>query len=101
MMRGGTSRAPYFLASDLPEDREEIAKILEKVMGSGHELKIEGIAGGNSLTSKSPLSDHHPNRVSMLIICLHKSASLRKKSTSRLTAEISFPVSVHFHWKKV
>ncbi|SIO95418.1 4-oxalomesaconate tautomerase [Vibrio spartinae] len=52
MMRGGTSRGPYFLASDLPEDREEIAKILEKAMGSGHELQIEGIGGGNSLTSK-------------------------------------------------
>ncbi len=52
MMRGGTSRGPYFLASDLPEDREEIARILEKVMGSGHELQIEGIGGGNSLTSK-------------------------------------------------
>lgn len=52
LMRGGTSRGPYFLASDLPQDREDIAEVLMKAMGSGHELQIEGIGGGNSLTSK-------------------------------------------------
>jgi len=52
LMRGGTSRGPYFLASDLPKDRDAIAEILMKAMGSGHELQIEGIGGGNSLTSK-------------------------------------------------
>ena len=52
LMRGGTSRGPYFLASDLPEDRDAIAEVLMKAMGSGHELQIEGIGGGNSLTSK-------------------------------------------------
>ncbi|WED24276.1 4-oxalomesaconate tautomerase [Vibrio sp. JC009] len=52
LMRGGTSRGPYFLASDLPEDRDAMAEVLMKAMGSGHELQIEGIGGGNSLTSK-------------------------------------------------
>ncbi|NIY91048.1 4-oxalomesaconate tautomerase [Vibrio diazotrophicus] len=52
LMRGGTSRGPYFLSTDLPQSQEEIAKILVNVMGSGHELQVEGIGGGNSLTSK-------------------------------------------------
>ncbi|PWI32675.1 4-oxalomesaconate tautomerase [Vibrio albus] len=52
LMRGGTSRGPYFLSTDLPEDRDAIAKTLMTVMGSGHELQVEGIGGGNSLTSK-------------------------------------------------
>jgi len=28
LMRGGTSRAPYFLAKDLPTDREALARVL-------------------------------------------------------------------------
>ncbi len=52
LMRGGTSRGPYFLSTDLPKEHDEIAKILMTVMGSGHELQVEGIGGGNSLTSK-------------------------------------------------
>ncbi|AEF55048.1 4-oxalomesaconate tautomerase [Marinomonas posidonica] len=52
IMRGGTSRGPYFNMSDLPSDREACADILMKVMGSGHELQLDGIGGGNSLTSK-------------------------------------------------
>jgi 2-methylaconitate cis-trans-isomerase PrpF len=52
IMRGGTSRGPYFLASDLPSDPDERDSILISVMGSGHELEIDGIGGGNPLTSK-------------------------------------------------
>lgn len=52
LMRGGTSRGPYFLSSDLPQEQDAIAEILMTVMGSGHELQVEGIGGGNSLTSK-------------------------------------------------
>ena len=52
MMRGGTSRGPYFLASDLPSDPAERDAVLVSVMGSGHELEIDGIGGGNPLTSK-------------------------------------------------
>ena len=43
IMRGGTSRGPYFLASDLPSDPDERDSILISVMGSGHELEIDGI----------------------------------------------------------
>ncbi|BFM47973.1 4-oxalomesaconate tautomerase [Marinomonas sp. THO17] len=52
IMRGGTSRGPYLNISDLPEDREACAEVLMKIMGSGHELQLDGIGGSNSLTSK-------------------------------------------------
>jgi len=51
-MRGGTSRGPYFLASDLPADPAERDRVLLQVMGSGHELQVDGIGGGHPLTSK-------------------------------------------------
>ncbi len=52
MMRGGTSRGPYFHAGDLPADIAERDRILLSVMGSGHQLQIDGIGGGNPVTSK-------------------------------------------------
>ena len=52
IMRGGTSRGPYFRADDLPTSREEMAEVLISAMGGGHELQITGIGGGNPLTSK-------------------------------------------------
>ena len=51
-MRGGTSRGPYFLASDLPSDPAMRDEVLLQVMGSGHELQVDGIGGGHPLTSK-------------------------------------------------
>ena len=51
-MRGGTSRGPYFLASDLPSEPAERDEVLLQVMGSGHELQVDGIGGGHPLTSK-------------------------------------------------
>jgi 2-methylaconitate cis-trans-isomerase PrpF len=52
LMRGGTSKGPFFLASDLPADPRERDQILLSVMGSGHPLQIDGIGGGNPVTSK-------------------------------------------------
>ena len=52
LMRGGTSRGPVFLASDLPSDPAERDVTLIAAMGSGHELQIDGLGGGNPLTSK-------------------------------------------------
>jgi hypothetical protein len=51
-MRGGTSKGPFFLAGDLPADPLRRDAILLSVMGSGHELEIDGIGGGNPVTSK-------------------------------------------------
>ncbi|MBA3038169.1 MAG: 4-oxalomesaconate tautomerase [Alphaproteobacteria bacterium] len=52
LMRGGTSRGPFFLASDLPRDQAEKDAALLSIMGSGHPLQIDGIGGGNPVTSK-------------------------------------------------
>ncbi|HKB63513.1 MAG TPA: 4-oxalomesaconate tautomerase [Burkholderiales bacterium] len=52
LMRGGTSRGPYFLASDLPADPGRRDAVLLSVMGSPHSLQVDGIGGSNTLTSK-------------------------------------------------
>lgn len=52
LMRGGTSKGPFFLGSDLPTDVEARDQILLSIMGSGHPLQIDGIGGGNPVTSK-------------------------------------------------
>lgn len=51
-MRGGTSRGPYFHREDLPEDRDALSSVLIAVVGSGHPLNIDGIGGGNAVTTK-------------------------------------------------
>ncbi|WP_138441297.1 4-oxalomesaconate tautomerase [Marinobacter alexandrii] len=63
MMRGGTSRGPYFLASDLPEDRSTQDRVILAAMGSGNALQINGIGGGSSLTSKVAVvsKSQHPD----------------------------------------
>jgi 4-oxalomesaconate tautomerase len=52
LMRGGTSRGPYFLASDLPAEPARRDAVLLCVMGSPHALQVDGIGGSNTLTSK-------------------------------------------------
>ncbi|QRM31852.1 4-oxalomesaconate tautomerase [Microvirga sp. VF16] len=51
-MRGGTSRGPFFLEEDLPVDPEERDRFLLAAMGSPHVLQVNGIGGGNPMTSK-------------------------------------------------
>ena len=50
-LRGGTSRGPYMLRSDLPKDREKLAEVLVAIIGSGHPLNIDGIGGGVAVTT--------------------------------------------------
>ena len=52
LMRGGTSRGPFFRADALPSDRCERDRLLLAIMGSPHELQINGLGGGNTLSSK-------------------------------------------------
>ncbi|MFW0785832.1 4-oxalomesaconate tautomerase [Gordonia sp. CPCC 206044] len=52
LMRGGTSKGAYFLASDLPADAAERNSLLLRVMGSPDPRQIDGIGGGHPLTSK-------------------------------------------------
>ena len=51
-MRGGTSKGPFFHAWDLPANVVERDELLINLMGSGHELEIDGIGGGSPQTSK-------------------------------------------------
>jgi len=51
-MRGGTSKGGYFLASDLPGSVEERDALLLRIMGSPDPRQIDGMGGGNPLTSK-------------------------------------------------
>jgi 4-oxalomesaconate tautomerase len=61
IMRGGTSKGAYFLASDLPESKEDRDNLLLRIMGSGHPLMIDGIGGAHPLLAKvavvSPSTD--------------------------------------------
>ncbi|WP_323150025.1 PrpF domain-containing protein, partial [Pseudomonas oryzihabitans] len=52
LMRGGTSKGPFFHASDLPSDPALRDEMLIDLMGAGHELEIDGIGGGSPQTSK-------------------------------------------------
>lgn len=51
-MRGGTSKAACFLASDLPTSPEQRDAVLLAVMGSPDPRQIDGIGGADPLTSK-------------------------------------------------
>ncbi len=51
-MRGGTSKGAYFLAADLPADAAQRDAFLLRVMGSPDPRQIDGMGGGDPLTSK-------------------------------------------------
>jgi 4-oxalomesaconate tautomerase len=52
LYRGGTSKGPLILASDLPADRKTLDAVLLAAMGSPHKRQIDGIGGAETLTSK-------------------------------------------------
>ncbi|WP_420446851.1 4-oxalomesaconate tautomerase [Candidatus Poriferisodalis sp.] len=61
LMRGGTSRGPYFLADDLPADPATRNAVLLAAMGSPQGRQIDGLGGGTTVTSKVAVvgpSDH-------------------------------------------
>ena len=51
-MRGGTSRGPFFLGTDLPSDVPTRDRVLLAVMGSPDPRQIDGLGGAHPLTSK-------------------------------------------------
>lgn len=51
-MRGGTSRGPFFLDTDLPADIEVRDAVLLAAMGSPDARQIDGLGGADPLTSK-------------------------------------------------
>jgi len=52
-MRGGTSRGPFFLESDLPADPATRDRVLLAVLGSPDRRQIDGLGGAHPLTSKA------------------------------------------------
>jgi len=51
-MRGGTSRGPFFLESDLPANPAARDRLLLAAMGSPDPRQIDGLGGAHPLTSK-------------------------------------------------
>lgn len=51
-MRGGTSKGAFFLADDLPQNPAARDALLLRVMGSPDPHQIDGMGGGDPLTSK-------------------------------------------------
>lgn len=62
LMRGGTSRGPFFLTDDLPADPAVRDEVLLAAMGSPHDYQVDGIGGANPLTSKVAMisKSRHP-----------------------------------------
>lgn len=53
LMRGGTSRGPFFLETDLPRDRAARDHVLLAALGSPDPRQIDGLGGAHPLTSKA------------------------------------------------
>jgi 4-oxalomesaconate tautomerase len=51
-MRGGTSKGPFLLESDLPADVPTRDRVLLAIMGSPDKRQIDGLGGAHPLTSK-------------------------------------------------
>ena len=52
VMRGGTSKGPFFRGQDLPADKGARDRILLAAMGSPDARQIDGLGGADTLTSK-------------------------------------------------
>lgn len=52
LVRGGTSKGAYFLASDLPMDIPSRDRLLLAMMGSPDKRQVDGLGGAHPLTSK-------------------------------------------------
>lgn len=61
MMRGGTSRGLYFVASDLPGDPAARDDLLLRLMGTPDPRQIDGLGGATSLTSKVAVVSPSPD----------------------------------------
>ncbi|QKX50052.1 3-methylitaconate isomerase [Planococcus glaciei] len=55
VMRGGTSKGVFINYGDMPEDRVLWDSFLLDIMGSPDQRQIDGLGGGNSLTSKAAI----------------------------------------------
>lgn len=52
LLRGGSSKGVFFDARELPEDHQERERLLVSVMGGADPRQVDGLGGGDPLTSK-------------------------------------------------
>lgn len=52
LMRGGTSKGPFFDLRDMPADEEKRNELLLRLMGSPDANQIDGLGGAKTVTSK-------------------------------------------------
>lgn len=77
LMRGGTSKGPFFLESDLPPPGEARDLVLLRVLGAMEPRRIDGVGGPDPLVNKiaiiSPAQDAEAD-VNYLFaqVCIHK-----------------------------
>ncbi|MDR2322771.1 MAG: 4-oxalomesaconate tautomerase [Microbacterium sp.] len=55
LLRGGTSKGAFFLASDVPADPAERDDLMLRLLGSPDPRQIDGLGGGHPLTSKAAI----------------------------------------------
>ena len=55
ILRGGTSRAVFFNANDIPRSKEQADAFLLDVSGSPDVREINGLGGATSQTSKAAM----------------------------------------------
>ncbi|PRB08065.1 PrpF domain-containing protein [Microbacterium sp. MYb64] len=55
LMRGGTSKGAFFLATDVPADPQERDELMLRLLGSPDPRQIDGLGGGHALTSKAAI----------------------------------------------
>ena len=92
LMRGGSSKGLYFLASDLPWHTAERDRILLAAMGSPDVRQIDGLGGGDEQTSKVMIVGPSKRPASMSSICLPRFPSSATLLISRRLAETCSPV---------
>ncbi|WIM15892.1 MULTISPECIES: 4-oxalomesaconate tautomerase [unclassified Microbacterium] len=61
LMRGGTSKGAFFVASDLPADPGDRDDLLLRIMGSPDPTQIDGLGGAHPLTSKVAVVSASPH----------------------------------------
>jgi 4-oxalomesaconate tautomerase len=77
VMRGGTSKGPFFRLEDLPAASDERDRALLRLMGAQESRRIDGLGGVDSLTNKVAIisrSERPGIDVDYLFaqICVHK-----------------------------
>src|SRR5690625_7125598 len=83
LMRGGTSKGPFFYAGDLPTDERKRDEVLLALMGSPHRRQIDGLGGGHALTSKVGIVDRHDGPQADLTFLF---AQLQDRKSTRLNS---------------